>query len=99
MWFVGVGWHAWASLVVDDVWFVLERMASLLVGDKLIKMELISGAVGWLSLVGLVVMCGVLFTSVGIVGGVGWRGGVALLLDGGLFKVELGTVAVGWQLW
>ena len=75
MWFVGVRWHAWVSLVVDDVLFVLGWMASLMVGVKLVGMEMISGAVGWLSLLGLVVMYGVLFTSVGIVGGVvGCRG-------------------------
>ena len=74
MWFVGVRWHAWVLLVVDDVLFVLERMASLMVGVKLVEMELIAGAVGCLSLLGLVVMCGVLFTSVGIVGVVGWCG-------------------------
>ena len=45
MWFVGVRWHAWVSLVVDDVLFVLERMASLMVGVKLVEMELIAGAV------------------------------------------------------
>ena len=72
MWFVGVGWQAWFSLVVGDVLFVLELMALLVVGVKLVELELIAGAVGWLSLVGLGVMCGVLFTSVGIVGVVGW---------------------------
>ena len=71
MWFFGVGWHEWDSFVVDDVLFVLERMASLMVGVELVVKELRAGAVGWLSLLVLVVVCGVLFTSVGIVG---WRG-------------------------
>ena len=35
MWFVGVGWHAWVSLVVDDVLFVLEVMSFLMVGVRL----------------------------------------------------------------
>ena len=35
MWFVGVGWHAWFSLVVDDVLFVLEVMSFLMVGVRL----------------------------------------------------------------
>ena len=35
MWFVGVGWHAWVSLVVDDVLFVLELMSLLIVGVRL----------------------------------------------------------------
>ena len=35
MWFVGVGWHAWVSLVVDDVLFVLELMSLLMVGVRL----------------------------------------------------------------
>ena len=100
IWFVGVRWHAWVSLVVDDGLLMLERMASLMVGVKLFEMDLIAGAVGWLSLLGLVVMRGMLFTSVGIVGVVGWRGRVAfLLVDDGLFKVGLVTVAVGWRLW
>ena len=99
MWFVGMRWHTWVLLVVDDVLLVLERMASLMVGVKLVEMELIAGAVSWLSLLGLVVMCGVLFISVGIVGGVGWRGRVALLVDDGLFKMGLVTVAVGCRLW
>ena len=72
--FVGVGWHVWVSLMVDDVMFVLEQMASLMVGVELVELELIVGAVGWLSLLGLVVMCGVLFTSVGIGSVVGWCG-------------------------
>ena len=46
MWFVGVGWHAWVSLVVDDVLFVLKLMALLMVGVKLVELELIAGAVG-----------------------------------------------------
>jgi hypothetical protein len=71
MWFVGVGWHACVSLVVDDVLFVLELMALLMVGVKLVELELVAGAVGWLSVLGLVVMCGVLFASVCIVGVVG----------------------------
>ena len=50
MWFVGVGWHVWVSLVGDDVRFVLVRMASLMVGVELVEMELIAEAVGWLSL-------------------------------------------------
>ena len=68
---VGVGWHAWVSLVFDDVLFVLELMALLMVGVRLVELELIAGAVGWLSVMGLVVMCGVLFTSVCVVGVVG----------------------------
>ena len=74
MWFVGVGWHAWISLVVDDVLFVLELMSLLMVGVRLVELELMAGAVGWWSVLGLVVMCGVLFTSVGVVGVVGWCG-------------------------
>ena len=35
MWFVGVGWHAWVSLVVDDVLFVLELMSLLMVRVRL----------------------------------------------------------------
>ena len=97
MWFVGMGWHVLVSLVVDDVLFVLELMALLMVGVKLVVLELIAGAVGRLSLLGLVVMCGVLFTLVGIVGVVGWCGWVALLVDDGLFRVELVTVVVGWR--
>ena len=73
MWFVGVGWHVWGSLA-DDVLFITERMASLMVGVKLFVIGLRAGAVGWLSLLVLVVVCGVLFTSVGIVGVAGWRG-------------------------
>ena len=34
-WFVGVGWHAWVSLVVDDVLVVLELMSLLMVGVRL----------------------------------------------------------------
>ena len=71
IWFVGVGWHAWVSLVVDDVLFVLGLMVLLMVGVKLVEMELIAGAVGWWSVLGLVVMCGVLFTSVCVVGVIG----------------------------
>ena len=35
MWFVGVGWHVWVSLVVDDVLFVLELVSLLMVGVRL----------------------------------------------------------------
>ena len=35
MWFVGVGWHAWGSLEVDDVLFVLEVLSFLMVGVRL----------------------------------------------------------------
>ena len=45
--------------MVDDVLFMLEQMASLTVGVELFVVVLISG---------------VLFTSVGIVNVVGWRG-------------------------
>ena len=72
-WGLGVGWHVWDSLV-DDVLFMLERVALLMVGVELFVIGLRAGAVGWLSLLGLVVMCSMLFASVGIVGVVGWRG-------------------------
>ena len=52
-----------------------------------------------MSVLGLVVMCGVLFTSVGVVGVVGGCGRSALLVDGGLFRVELVGVVVGWWWW
>ena len=48
-----------------------KQMALLMVGVRLVKLELIAGAVGWLSVLGLVVMCGVLFTSVCVVGVIG----------------------------
>ena len=67
MGFVGEGWHVCDSLV-DDVLFMLEWMASLMVGVELFVVGLRAGAVGWLSLLVLVGVCGVLFTSVGIVG-------------------------------
>ena len=58
MWVVSVAWHVWDSLV-DNVLFMLERMASLMVGVQLFVIELRAGE---------------LFTSVGIVGVVGWLG-------------------------
>ena len=45
MWFVGVGWHAWVALVVDDVLFLLGLMVLLMVGVKLVELELIARAV------------------------------------------------------
>ena len=59
---------------------MLEQMASLTVGVGLFVVGLISG---------------VLFTSVGIVDVMGWRGRVALLVVDGLFMVGLVMVTVG----
>ena len=66
--------------MVDDVLFMLEQMALLLVGVEVFVVGLIAG---------------VRFMSVGIVAVMGWRGCVALLVVDVLSMVELVMVAVG----
>ena len=83
MWFVGVEWHVWVSLVVADVLFELEHVVeSLMVGVGLLKLELRWVAGGWQLWFSLMVE-GMLFV------GVGWRVRGSLLV-----RVAVG----GWLL-
>ena len=111
MWFVGVGWYAWVSLVVDDVLFVLEVMSFLMVGVRLdgafrsvfvrrwriYCMMLVDGFRGCIGL-------GCWFVCVAL-GQRLWRSLMmesvllSLVVDDGLFKLALwGSVLVGGRL-